>query len=306
MNMYQDTWESRSSVRSRPRKIIDFTREGDFFPADKQSLLLVPEIASLGESVRKEILVQSFYKYLNDIVHLEMQWIYMACHHIMDKKLVVQYSDAIKLNACTIIIDEYYHMYIAYDMIFQLRGFFNNFMQLDYLESDANNAIITIKNLLEEKYHDMFEIIAVCIFETTLVRELVEYFDSKNIHPSIRYYVKDHMNDESRHYGFFCNLLRDTWANLPEDFKKNIGSNLAYFVQLYLGIHSEKAYNLQLLTHLWKDELKAKNSIDKLYYGFELSSEMPIVKNVLNVLRETRILDSEDVRQGFKAYHLHI
>ena len=54
MQHYQNKWESRSSIRTRPRKSIDFTLLGDFFPREKQILFLLPEIQSLSEQQRKE------------------------------------------------------------------------------------------------------------------------------------------------------------------------------------------------------------------------------------------------------------
>ncbi len=305
-NQYQERWESRSSIRTRPRKIIDFSRIGDFFPVNKQFLLLLPEIASLGEQVREAILVQTFYKYLNDIIHLEMKWIHTVCHNIIHKNMAVAYSEQTKLNAYTVIIDEYYHNYMAHDMTLQLRHQFPELPELYFAQSDSYSAIVTIKNRLEEKYHDIFEIIAVCIFETTLVRELIEYFDCENIHPSIKYYINDHMNDEARHYVFFYDVLCQTWENLPEDFKKNIGIHLADFVKLHLNIHSEKDYNQQLLSHILSDSEKAKAMVNELYRGFVISPEIPIVKNVLNVLKKSGILDNEHVKISFQINNLYL
>jgi hypothetical protein len=59
---YQEKWERRSSIRISPRKYIDFKEKGYFFPADKQPLLLIPEVQKLGEDVKRDILIYSFYK----------------------------------------------------------------------------------------------------------------------------------------------------------------------------------------------------------------------------------------------------
>ena len=152
-------------------------------------------------------MLQSFLKYLNDIVNLEIKLINSVCNIILYHELPVSYSKEIKLNTYTVIIDEYYHVYMATDMMFQINQHFLKLKKFTYPVSDAYNAVASIKSLLDQKYHDVFEILSVCIFETTLVRELVEFFNSENVHPSIKYYVNDHMNDESRHYGFFYDLL---------------------------------------------------------------------------------------------------
>ncbi len=65
-NKYQDKWESRSSIRTRPRKFIDFSLTGNFFPHDKQVILLLPEIKSLGEKVTQDILVHAMFDFLNN------------------------------------------------------------------------------------------------------------------------------------------------------------------------------------------------------------------------------------------------
>ena len=300
LSQYQLKWESRSSLRTRPRKTIDFSLSGYFFPIDKQVLFLIPEIACLSEEKKKEILVLSFCKYLKDIVQLESNWIYAACQSIIYKNLPVAFSDQHKLHACTVVMDEYYHIYIAYDLLMQLRESFPNLPELDNNFSDSYHAMVTIKGVLDEKYHDIFEIIAVCIFETTLIKELVSYFDGETIHPSIKYYINDHMNDESRHFGFFYELFCYIWERLTEDYQQAIGSKLGEFVTLYLNINGEKKYNEAVLTWVLKDKEQAKIKIDKLYKGFEISPDIPIVRNVLNVLTNAGILAHEAVRKGFQ------
>ncbi len=297
--VYQQKWDSRSSVRSRPEKCIDFNLEGYFFPSDKQPILLNEEVQALGESVKKDILLQSFFKYLNDIVHLEVKLINHACHLIIYEQLPISYPEETKLNAYTVLIDEYYHVYVAKNMMMQLDRQFPNRKKFNYPLSDSYNAVLQIKNKLPGKYHAIFEILAVCIFETTLVRELVEFFNSPNVHPSIKFYVNDHMNDESRHYGYFYDLLAYTWANLPQDYQERIGDHLASFVTLYLHINSDKQFNLELLNSLFENEDKSVKLVNQLYQGFEITPELPIVKNVIQVLQKTGILDHDSVKKSF-------
>lgn len=305
-NKYQDKWESRSSIRTRPRKFIDFNLEGNFFPENKQVLLLLPEVQVFGEAIAKNILLQSLYKYLNDIINLEIKLINSACNKVIYTKQIVEYSIEDKLNLHSIIIDEYYHVYVAQDMLLQLQNHFKDAPKFDFPLSDSFYAVSAISDRLDPKYRDIFEILAVSIFETTLVRELVEFFDSKDVHPSIKYYVNDHMNDEARHYGFFYDLLCHTWNNLPEDYQQNIGKHMADFVKLYLNIDSEKQFNLQLLEHYLKDQDRASMLISKAYHGFDITPEIPIVKNVLKVLKSSGILDSIYVRDGFIQNNLYV
>lgn len=298
-NSFQEKWESRGSIRTRPRKFIDFNQSGYFFPEDKQPLLLSSNLIDLDPEVKKLVLLQSFYKYLNDIVNLEIKLINSVCGKLIYSDLIVEYSDETKLNTYTIIIDEFYHVYVAKDMMLQLSQQYPNLEKFNYPNSDAYNAVMSIKNKLDQQYHDMFEIIAVCIFETTLVRELVEFFNSDNVHPSIKHYVNDHMNDEARHYGFFYELLCYTWANLQEDYKENIGKYIADFIKLYLNINSEKTFNIDLLSSILQDRERSIQIVDRIYKGFDITPEIPIVKNVLNVLQKSRLLENIHVKSSF-------
>lgn len=299
-NKYQQAWESRSTIRTRPRKIIDFNEAGYFFPEERQPLLLNKVIASFGEEVKEKILLHSFYKYLNDIVNLEIRLINSACCKIMFGDLIVKYDDIVKLNANTIVIDEFYHVYVAKDMMWQLHQHFKDLEVMYYPISDSYSAFIKIKEKLDKKCADVFEILAVCIFETTLVRELVEFFNTENIHPSIKYYVNDHMNDESKHAGFFFDLLKHTWANIPTEYQDNIGEHLAEFIKLYLNINSDKIFGQDLLKRILKDESQSIQIIEELYEGFDINPEIPIVKNVLAVLRKAGVMENKYAKESFQ------
>ncbi|MDQ1015673.1 diiron oxygenase [Streptomyces afghaniensis] len=296
---YAERWEARSSVRTRPRKTIDFTQSGFFFPEDKQPLLLAKEVRDLGQSAKDDILVQSFYKYLHDIVNLEIKEIVSACSKILDGALPVAFTEETRLNTYSIMIDEYYHVYIAQDMILQLRQRYPHLSDIDYALPDSRRAVGEIRDKLDPRYHDVFEVLANCCFETTLVRELVEFFNSPGVHPSIRYYVNDHMNDESRHYAFFFDLMTHLWREIPEDYREAIGTHLAEFVTLYLSVESEKQFNIELLGTLIGDREQARASVESLYAGFEITPDVPIVKNVLRALGNAQMLAHPAVRDSF-------
>ncbi|MFY0577924.1 diiron oxygenase [Cystobacter fuscus] len=295
---YRDKWEARGSIRTRPRKPIDFAREGLFFPKEKQPLLLNEAANQLGQEQQNTLLLHSFFKYLNDIISLEIKFIVSACEKIIYGQLPLSYPDTLKLNAYTVIIDEYYHVYVAQDMSQQLKQHYPELRELHYPLSDSYQSIIETKALLDPKYHDVFEILAVCIFETTLVRELVEFFNSDNIHPSIKYYINDHMNDESRHYGFFLDLMKYTWEHLPEEYREAIGTHLAFFVKRYLNVESDKAFNTQLLREFTGED-SAAEQIGAIYKGFDITPDIPIVKNVLTALRTSGVAGHPSVRSSF-------
>jgi hypothetical protein len=298
MNNYQSKWERRSSIRTSPRKEIDFTKNGYFYPPEKQPLLLLKEVLDLGDVVKEKILIHSFYKYLDGIISLELNTLISACNKIISGCFPFDYPEDFKLNAYTVIIDEYYHVYIARDMILQMHMQIPELDGVKYPKSDAINSVEQIKKRMDIKYHDIFEIIAVCIFETTLVRELVEFFNANDVHDSIKYYVNDHMNDEAKHYGYFYDVLIYTWNNLSAEYRDEIGRYLGDFIHLYLNVNSEKEFNRVLLQSIINDKNKTDILIDKLYGNFSIVADIPIVKNVLDVLNKAHILENPNVKNS--------
>jgi hypothetical protein len=185
-------------------------------------------------------------------------------------------------------------------MLNQINSYYKQLKNYEFSNSEAKNSILEIKNKLHARYHDIFEILAVCIFETTLVKELVEFFSSKSVHPSIKHYVNDHMNDEARHYSYFFNLLSYTWNNINEEYKTSIGCLIPQFIKLYLNVQSDKNFNYQIAQDLVNDSSIANEIVESLYYGFEISPDIPIVKNVLYVLKQSGILSHQCVQNEFK------
>ena len=145
-NPYQKLWEKNSSVRTRSIKSIDFQEKGYFFPPEKQPLVTYDEISSLGEETIQKILLLCFVKYLKDIVELEIKPINEVCNKIFHNELPIQYSEELKLNALTIIIDEYYHVYNAQSILYQLEKGFPYINDYHYPLSDAYSALVNIKN----------------------------------------------------------------------------------------------------------------------------------------------------------------
>lgn len=210
-----------------------------------------------------------------------------------------------RLNAYTIILDEYYHAYNAADILSQLDEMYSTLPQFEYICSDSEHALTTIKNKLPDKHREIFEIIAVSIFETTLIREVVTTFQNESLHPSIRSYARDHMNDESRHYHFFYEILNYTWQHMSNESIEAIGPYIGEFLKLYLNIDQEKLFNFQIINWVLGNKIKCQQLINELYQGFAISEQIPIVNNVINVLKRTELFKHKAVQEGFKLAQLN-
>lgn len=305
-NDYLKKWDTRSLIRTQPIKLCDFNQEGLLFPPKQQVLLSLPEVIALGEEVKKQILSYSLGKYINDVINEEIKIVNSVCREITEDLSVIKYPPEIKLGAYTVIIDEYYHVYIAQFILEELFQHFPSIKEMDFPIPDTCHAATVIGERLEPECREIFKIMAACIFETTIAKELVSLTENQEINSSLRNYITGHLSDEARHHIFFYELLTYTWNHLSENTQKQIGMHLADFLILYLNIDSEKKFNYELLKFFLKDENKAHNLIEEIYGGFQITTEMPIVKQVLRVLKKSFIMDHKFVKESFLEKNLYI
>ncbi|SPR02193.1 Uncharacterised protein [Orientia tsutsugamushi] len=119
---FLEIWENRSSIRTRPRNIFKVKEKGYFFPINRQVLFSDHRVCELKDEATEYILVQSLFRYLNIIIKLELDLVNNICKKIIDNTTIVKYNATQRQGAYTVLIDEYYHVYIANDIVTNLSG----------------------------------------------------------------------------------------------------------------------------------------------------------------------------------------
>lgn len=297
---YFSIWDKHSCIRSSPMFQIDFEGIGDFYPSSRFPILLCDEIKSLGPIALKEIEILAFVKYLKDIISLEILPINQTCNEIFFDELPIKYPDSIKLNSLTILIDEYFHVLIAQDIINQIYKKFKFINSFHFPKSDAYNALIDTKNELPKEFQQSFQLIAVSIFETTIVKELIDFFKNNNLNQSIKRYVKEHVNDEAKHYNFFSELMKYSWENYDAKTKKAISVKLITFIKRYFSINSWKDFSFNILNHFIKNNNKAIEINEELYNNFDVCPDIPIIQSTLDNIKKAGIADDPEFKKSLK------
>lgn len=299
MSSLQEKWERRATVRSRPRIIYNKDAGGYYYPVSKTPLVLHPMVVARGEKAKEFILIQSLYKYSNDIATIETKIVNNSILKVLNGQLPISFSNEQKINLYTVMIDESYHAYVAYDCMLQIE----NYTGVSSLELpktiEIEKAINQVKRKLDVKYHSVFDLICVCIAENTLTKEIVSMTDKKETHPFFQKIIKDHLADESRHSGIFFKLLGHIWSNLDNDFKNAIGHVLADFIELYLDLDVQKKYDRSILTELNFTDKDSSQILEDIYGGFKLTHSHPMIKNIIVMLEKTNVLDDYTL-YGFK------
>ncbi len=292
MSKTQEQWERRSTVRSKPRIILNTNEQGVFFPKSHQPLVNHPKIKEQTEQALNYLLVQSFYKYTNDIATIETRVVNNAILSVVTNQLPIGFTREQKINLYTVMVDESYHAYVAYDAMAQVEDY-TSIQPLALPETiEIERAIEAVKKLFPVKYHSIFNLIAVCIAENTLTKEILSMIDQKETHPFYQKQLTDHLSDESRHSGIFFHLLIHIWENIANDYKENIAVILPTFIELYLGVQVDKEFYKIILTELTLSETEADIILEETYEEFKLTKDNPKIKNIVYQLEKAGLIDS--------------
>lgn len=306
-NVYKskiDKWNKVASVRSRPRRFIeDNNSEGYFYPIERQPLCIHPLVQKRGEETVKYILIQTAYKFMKDIAFVETEIINNTAQKIYSNSFSFNFPFDLRMDILSVIIDEAYHAYVALDFLQQLE---KKTGVKPIEKPNATELSISIEKFmprLPKDLQEIFELIAICIGENTLTKELFSMAAEPSINKIFHQVMADHMVDEGRHSSIFSLILKELWHALEDNSKNLIGEILPDFLIEYLKSDLTVSYNQKILESL---EF-SKNDIDIILSETHvptpirhLRSINPVMKNIIFIIERNGILDHELTRGFFK------
>lgn len=306
---HQKLWEKYSTVRSRPRRLVNKEESHqDFFPRAKQLISVHPIVQERGEEALRFILFQTMNRFMNDIAVLEIETVNKGALMIAGNQFeFCDFPSALRHDALSIIVDEAYHAYVAIDFLRQVEDIVDFSLLPLPKETTVANAISTVKAKLPIHQQDAFELIAVCIGEHVLTKELITIRSEQAVSPSFKAVMADHVVDEGRHAKMFAYVLQYFWQAMPTDYQANIGVLLPEFLREYLRKDIEINFNKQILKALNFSNDEVEQIISDTFVATcdqGMNESNPVVTNLLNLLQRCHILDHPQTLQAFRAYQL--
>lgn len=307
---HQNQWERLASIRTRPRRLLESSDQSgsmNYYPLARQPLCVHPEVERLGTAARDYILIQSFYKYMNDIANIEKDVINKVAYKITKNQYFIKFSHAIKQDALSIIIDESYHAFVAMDFMHQVAEHTKvEPIQLP-VETELSCAIDDLKSTLPECFHEHFEFITVCIAEHALTHDLISTSKSKDVSKSFYYIMHDHVLDEGRHAIFFSELLTIFWAALADEDKNVIGSILPELLRRYLQPDLQRKFDEKVLKQLEISPDTITKILDDTHIPiplFQQKTSNVVLRQMLALLRKANIFEHIKTNEAFSAVGL--
>ncbi|WP_454565794.1 diiron oxygenase [Pseudomonas sp. AIG] len=299
---FADAWENRATIRTRPRRVLE-DDERLIYPLSRQPLVLSETFLRECPQQRDFALVQTLYKFINDVVIFETEIVDKTARSIAKNRFAVAFPFACRYDAMTVVVDEDYHALVAMDFMQQtvaMTGIAP--IQLPD-EIELSRAIPAAVALAPEHLRSAVELICVAIAENTVTGDVAAFARDDTVKPSIKGLMADHLLDEGRHSSFWARMVRIYWHTASAADRETIAQILPVFIGHYLTNDIQKAFDLRLIDALPVSEATRRALRDEMAgLAFPINRHHPLVGNIVKFFHNSSLLDTPCVQHALRDY----
>lgn len=299
---FADAWEQRATIRTRPRRVLE-DDERLIYPLSRQPLVLSETFLRECPEQRDFALVQTLYKFINDVVIFETEIVDKTARSIAKNRFAVAFPFACRYDAMTVVVDEDYHALVAMDFMQQTEAMTGiEPIQLpDQIE--LSRAIPAAVALAPEHLRSAVELICVAIAENTVTGDVAAFARDDSVKPSIKGLMADHLLDEGRHSSFWARMVRIYWHTASDADRETIAQILPVFIGHYLTNDIQKSFDLRLIDALPVSEA-TRCSLQEEMAGlaFPINRHHPLVGNIVRFFHNSSLLDAPCVQHALRDY----
>ncbi|QGT84338.1 diiron oxygenase [Pseudomonas coronafaciens] len=297
-----DAWESRATIRTRPRRIVE-NDEKLIYPLSRQPLVLSDAFSRECAHLRDYALVQSLYKFINDVVIFETEIVDKTARSIAKDNFTIRFPFACRYDAMTVVIDEDYHALVAMDFMQQTIALTG--IQPIRLpeEIELSRAIPAALALAPEHLRSAVELICVAIAENTVTNDVAAFAKDDSVKQSIKGLMADHLLDEGRHSGFWARLVRIYWHTAAEQDRECIALIMPVFIAQYLTNDIQSGFDFALIDHLEVPEpVKQALRAETTAMDFPVNRHHPLIGNIVRFFKSSSMLEDPCVQRALADY----
>ena len=299
---FADAWESRATIRTRPRRVLEDDQRL-IYPLSRQPLVLSETFLRECPQQRDFALVQTLYKFINDVVIFETEIVNKTARSIAKNRFAVAFPFACRYDAMTVVVDEDYHALVAMDFMQQTVALTGIEPILLPDEIELSRAIPAAVALAPEHLRSAVELICVAIAENTVTGDVAAFARDDSVKPSIKGLMADHLLDEGRHSSFWARMVRIYWHTASDADRETIAQILPVFIGHYLTNDIQKSFDLRLIDALPVSET-TRHSLREEIAGlaFPINRHHPLVGNIVRFFHNSSLLDTPCVQHALRDY----
>ncbi|WP_095181155.1 diiron oxygenase [Pseudomonas sp. Irchel 3F6] len=299
---FAEAWESRATIRTRPRRLLEDDQRL-IYPLSRQPLVLSETFLRECPQQHDFALVQTLYKFINDVVIFETEIVDKTARSIAKNRFAVAFPFACRYDAMTVVVDEDYHALVAMDFMQQtvaLTGI--EPIQLPD-EIELSRAIPAAVALAPQHLRSAVELICVAIAENTVTGDVAAFARDDSVKPSIKGLMADHLLDEGRHSSFWARMVRIYWHTASDADRETIAQILPVFIGHYLTNDIQKSFDLRLIDALPVSETTRHCLREEIAgLAFPINRHHPLVGNIVRFFHNSSLLDTPCVQHALRDY----
>ena len=299
---FADAWESRATIRSRPRRVLEDDARL-IYPLSRQPLVLSETFLRECPEQRDFALVQTLYKFINDVVIFETEIVDKTARSIAKNRFAVPFPFACRYDAMTVVVDEDYHALVAMDFMQQTVAMTGIEPIALPNEIELSRAIPAAVELAPQHLRSAVELICVAIAENTVTGDVAAFARDDTVKPSIKGLMADHLLDEGRHSSFWARMVRIYWHTASDADRECIAQILPVFIGHYLTNDIQKSFDLRLIDALPVNEPTRRALKDEMAgLAFPINRHHPLVGNIVRFFHNSSLLDTPCVQHALRDY----
>jgi len=299
---FADAWENRATIRTRPRRVLE-DDERLIYPLSRQPLVLSETFLRECPQQRDFALVQTLYKFINDVVIFETEIVDKTARSIAKNRFAVAFPFACRYDAMTVVVDEDYHALVAMDFMQQTVAMTGIEPIRLPEEIELSRAIPAAVALAPEHLRSAVELICVAIAENTVTGDVAAFARDDTVKPSIKGLMADHLLDEGRHSSFWARMVRIYWHTANAADRETIAQILPVFIGHYLTNDIQKSFDLRLIDALPVSEATRRSLRDEMTgLAFPINRHHPLVGNIVKFFHNSSLLDAPCVQHALRNY----
>jgi len=299
---FADQWERRATIRTRPRRTLE-ADDRLIYPLSRQPLAISAVLQQACPDQRDFVLVQTLYKFINDIVIFETEIVDKTARGIAKGRFGLPFPLPCRYDAMTVVVDEDYHALVAMDFLQQTIAS-TGVTPIDMPEEiELSRAIPAAMAQAPERLQAAMELICVAIAENTVTNDVAAFAKDDTVKPSIKGLMADHLADEGRHSGFWTDLTRFYWATAPQADREAIAACLPTFIEHYLTNDIQKDFDLRLINALpVQPSVAAALREEVTSLAFPIGPQHPLVVNIVRFFKRSGLLEAPCVQVALAPY----
>ncbi|ELS40581.1 diiron oxygenase [Pseudomonas syringae] len=297
-----DAWEGRATIRTRPRRMVE-NDDKLIYPLSRQPLVLSDTFTRECAHLRDYALVQSLYKFINDVVIFETEIVDRTARSIAKDHFTIRFPFACRYDAMTVVVDEDYHALVAMDFMQQTIALTGIEPIPLPDEIELSRAIPAALALAPEHLGSAVELICVAIAENTVTNDVAAFAKDESVKQSVKGLMADHLLDEGRHSGFWARLVRIYWHTAPQQDRESIARIMPVFIAQYLTNDIQNGFDFTLIDHLQvPDTIKHALREETRAVSFPVNRHHPLVANIVRFFKNSSMLDDPCVQRALADY----